>query len=50
MQARKNFETAKAVISGIGLVEKIDKEQFEMGNLDGPNATMPEIWQASVAA
>lgn len=50
MQARKNFETAKAGISGIGLVEKIDKEQFEMGNLGGPNARMPEIWQDSLAA
>jgi hypothetical protein len=43
MQALKSFEPAKAVISGIGLVEKIDREQFEMGNLGGPNAKMPEI-------
>ncbi len=46
----KSFATAKVVIGGIELAEKIKKGQFKMGKLGGPTATMPEIWQAALAA
>ena len=50
MLGPKSFETAKVVIGGIELEEKIRKGQFKMGKLGGPTATMPEIWQAALAA
>ncbi|MFN0169578.1 MAG: DDE-type integrase/transposase/recombinase [Bryobacteraceae bacterium] len=46
----KSFPTAGIVISGIELAEKIKKGHFEMGQLGGPAATMPEIWRAPLAA
>jgi transposase-like protein len=49
----KSFRTAGVVISGIELAEKIKKKQFQLSklsNLGGPTATMPEIWQAALAA
>ena len=49
MLGLKSFATAKVVIGGIELVEKIKKGQFKMGKLGGPTATMPEIWQAALA-
>ena len=50
MLGLKSFETADVVIGGIELAEKIKKGQFKMGKLGGPTATMPEIWQAALAA
>ena len=50
MLGLKSFRTAAVVISGIELAEKIKKEQFKIGKLGGRNATMPEIWQAALAA
>jgi transposase-like protein len=50
MLGLKSFRTAVAVISGIELAEKIKKRQFNTGKLGGSTATMPEIWQAALAA
>jgi hypothetical protein len=46
----KSFRTAAVVIGGIELAEKIKKGQFKLGKLGGSAATMPEIWQAALAA
>jgi transposase-like protein len=46
----KSFRTAAIVIDGIESAEKIKKVQFKIGKLGGPTATMPEIWQAALAA
>ncbi len=46
----KSFRSAAIVIGGIELAEKIKKGQFKIGKLGGPMATMPEIWQAALAA
>jgi transposase-like protein len=50
MLGLKNFRTAAVVIGGIELAEKIKKRQFKIGKLGGSKATMPEIWQAALAA
>ena len=50
MLGLKSFPTATVVISGIELAEKIKKGQFKIGKLGGCTATMPEIWQAALAA
>jgi len=50
MLGLKSFRTAGVVISGIELAEKIKKKQFHMSKLGGLTATMPEIWQAALAA
>ena len=50
MLGLKSFRTAAVVIGGIELAEKIKKGQFKVGKLGGSNATMPEIWQAALAA
>ena len=50
MLGLKNFGSATIVVSGIKLAEKIRKGQFKMGKLGGSAATMPEIWQAALAA
>ena len=50
MLGLKSFRTAARVISGIELAEKIKKSQFKIGKLGGRTATMPEIWQAALAA
>jgi transposase-like protein len=50
MLGLKSFRTAAVVIAGIELAEKIKKEQFKIGKLGGSTATMPEIWQAALAA
>ena len=50
MLGRKSFATAAVVISGIELAEKIKKKQFKIGKLGGPSVTIPEIWQAALAA
>jgi transposase-like protein len=50
MLGLKSFRTAAVVISGIELAEKIKKKQFQMSKLGGLTATMPEIWQAALAA
>ncbi|MBM3757991.1 MAG: DDE-type integrase/transposase/recombinase [Acidobacteria bacterium] len=49
MPGLKSFQTAKAVIGGIELAEKIEKGQFKFGKLGGSGATMPEIWRAALA-
>ena len=50
MLGLKSFQTAAIVIGGIELAEKIKKGQFKISKLGGPTATMPEIWQAALAA
>jgi len=50
MLGLKSFRTAAVVICGIELAEKIKKRQFKIGPLGGSKATMPEIWQAALAA
>jgi transposase-like protein len=50
MLGLKSFDTAEIVISGIELAEKIKKGQFKVGKLGGRGATLPEIWQAALAA
>jgi hypothetical protein len=50
MLGLKSFRTAVVVIGGIELAEKINKGQFKIGKLGGSTATMPEIWQAALAA
>ncbi len=50
MLGLNSFETAKVMIGGIELAEKIKKGQFKMRKLGLPKATMSEIWQAALAA
>ena len=50
MLGLKSCRTAGVVIAGIELAEKIKKKQFQMSKLGGLTATMPEIWQAALAA
>ena len=50
MLGLKSFPTAVVVISGIELAEKIKRGQFKFGKLRGRTATMPEVWQAALAA
>ena len=44
MLGLKSFRTARVVIGGIELAERIKNK------LGGSKATMPEIWQAALAA
>ncbi len=46
----KSFRAAVVVVGGIELAEKIKKGQFKIGKLGGSTATMPERWQAALAA
>ena len=46
----KRFESAAVTISGIELVQKIQKQQFKTDTLGGRSATMPELWHAVLAA
>jgi putative transposase len=46
----QRFESAAVTISGIELVQKIQKQQFKTGTLGGRSATMPELWNAVLAA
>jgi transposase-like protein len=50
MLGLKSFRTAAVVIGGVELAEKIKKQQFKIGLLGGSKATMPELWQAALAA
>lgn len=50
MLGLKSFRTAVVVIAGVELAEKIKKGQFKIGKLGGSTATMPERWQAALAA
>jgi transposase-like protein len=50
MLGLKSFRTAAVVIGGIELAEKIKKRQFKIGPLGGSKATLPELWQAVLAA
>ena len=50
MLGLKSFQSAAIVIGGIELAEKIKKGQFKLAKLGGRTATMPEIWQAALAA
>ena len=45
----KRFDNAAVTISGIELAEKIKKGQFKTGKLGGYNATMTELWNATLA-
>jgi len=42
--------SSDCVQGGIELAEKIKKEQFKIGKLDGHAATMPDLWRAALAA
>jgi transposase-like protein len=46
----KRFDSAAVTISGIELVQKIQKHQFKFSTLGGCSATMPELWNAVLAA
>src|SRR6266851_5552807 len=46
----KRFDHAAVTISGIELVQKIQKHQFKTGQLGRRSATMPELWNAVLAA
>ena len=46
----KRFGSAVVTISGVELVQKIQKQQFKTGTLRGRSATMPELWNAVLAA
>ena len=50
MLGLKSFRNAVVVIGGSELAEKIKKRQFKIGQLGGRTATMPELWQAALAA
>jgi transposase-like protein len=45
----KRFEHAAVTISGIELVQKIHKEQFEIQKPGSPSVTTPELWRAVLA-
>jgi transposase-like protein len=46
----KQFENAAVTISGIELVQKIKRGQFKLSKLGGRSATMPDLWNAVLAA
>ena len=46
----KRFDNAAVTISGIELVQKIQKNQFKTGKLGGHSATTPDLWNAVLAA
>jgi hypothetical protein len=46
----KRFDNAVVTISEIELAEKIRKGQFKTGKLGGCNATMTELWHATLAS
>ncbi len=46
----KRFDHAAVTISGIELVQKIQKKQFKTGEGGGPSASMPELWRAVLTA
>ena len=46
----KRLDNAAVTISGIELVQKIQKHQFKTGKLGCRSATMPELWNAVLAA
>jgi transposase-like protein len=50
MLGLKSFGTAAVVVGGIELAERIKKNQFKIGKLGGPTASIPEIWRAALAA
>ena len=46
----QRFDHAAVTLSGIELVQKIQKQQFKTGKLGGGSATMTELWNAVLAA
>ena len=46
----KRFDNAAVTSSGIELVQKIQKRQFQTSKLGGRSATTPELWNALLAA
>ena len=46
----KRLDHAAVTISGMELVQKIQKPQFKTGKLGHRSATMPELWNAVLAA
>ena len=50
MPGFKRFDHASMTISGIELVQKIQKHQFKTGKLGVRSATVPELWNAVLAA
>jgi transposase-like protein len=46
----KRFDSATVTISGIELVQKIQKHQFKISTLGSRSAPMPELWKAVLAA
>jgi hypothetical protein len=47
MLASQRFDYAALTISGIELVQKLQKEQFKTGKLDGRSATVPRMTHAT---
>ena len=50
MLGLKRLANAAVVMVGVELAEKIKKGQFRIGKIGGPTASVPEIWQAAMAA
>jgi hypothetical protein len=50
MLASQRFDYAALTISGIELVQNIQKEQFKTGKLDGRSATVPQLRTPVLAA
>jgi transposase-like protein len=46
----KRFDRAAVTISGIELLQKIQKHQFKIGTFGGRLATMPKLWKCRVLA
>jgi hypothetical protein len=46
----KRFDHAAVTISGIELVQRIQKQQCKTGKWVGRSATMSEWWKAALAA
>ena len=46
----KRFDDAAVTISGIEVVQKIQKQQFQIGKWDSRSVSMPELWKAVLAA
>jgi hypothetical protein len=46
----KRFDHATITITGIELIHQMKKNQFEFSAVCSPQARMPQIWEAVLAA
>ena len=46
----KSFSNAAVTLSGIELVQKIKKGQFDTSNISNVGALVPQVWEAVLAA